>query len=148
MKSNRIIIPSTENELAAYYKLRYEVLRKPWGQDENSTKDEWENISIHVLMLGENGEAIAAGRLQLNPGSEGQIRSMAVKKEYRGQGLGSEILLFLEEKAREKYLTSIVLDARENAIPFYLNHGYVSKGPSYLLFNEIPHERMEKKLKK
>ncbi len=147
MKSKKIIIPSTVKELEAYYKLRFEVLRKPWGQVENSTRDEWENISIHVLMLDENEEAIAAGRLQLNPGNEGQIRSMAVKKEYRGLGLGSEILLFLEEKAKEKALTSIVLDARENAIPFYKKHGYVSTGPSYLLFNEIPHERMEKILK-
>ena len=146
MKSKTIIIPTTIIELDAYYKLRYEVLRKPWGQAEDSTKDEWEDISIHVLMLNKNGEAIAAGRLQLNPGSEGQIRSMAVKEEYRGQGLGSEILLFLEEKAREKDLSLIVLDARENAIPFYKRHGYISIGASYLLFNEIPHERMEKKL--
>ena len=136
MKSKTIIIPTTIIELDAYYKLRYEVLRKPWGQAEDSTKDEWEDISIHVLMLNKNGEAIAAGRLQLNPGSEGQIRSMAVKEEYRGQGLGSEILLFLEEKAdQHPYLLVQELSIAHSRFLGYPQHSPESNACQFLAFH-------------
>ncbi len=142
----KIIIPVTEDELELYYKLRFEILRKPWGQPENSVRDEWEENSFHVLMLDENGKAIATGRLQYNSESEGQIRSMAVAEEFRSKGLGSEILKFLEKHAIEKGIHNIILDARDNAVNFYLKNGYVVDGDSYVLFGTIPHFRMSKKI--
>ena len=140
----RIIEPITEQELEKYYTLRYEILRKPWNQPKASTKDEWENSSIHVLMLDVNDEAIATGRLQLNNVEEGQIRSMAVRADLQGKGLGSQIINYIEKKAKEKKLSYILLDGRINAVKFYENHGYKIIGDSYLLFGEIKHFRMRK----
>ena len=80
----KIIEPETEVELEKYFNLRYEILRKPWNQPVSSTKDEWEGQSIHVLMLDEKNEAVACGRLQLNPNEEGQIRSLAVRNDMVG----------------------------------------------------------------
>ncbi len=142
----RLIIPSTKKELKLYYDLRFEVLRKAWKQPKKSVKDEWENISLHVLMLNEEGEAIATGRLQINSNEEGQIRSMAVKENYRNYGLGTIVLHFLEEQALKKKLNRIILDARDKAVHFYEKNGYVSEGPSYTLFEEIPHVKMSKLL--
>lgn len=130
-----------------YYHLRYEILRKKWGQEESTTKDEWENKSLHVMMVDENDKAVATGRLQFNSGNEAQIRSMAVLDDYQGKGLGSEILKFLEREAINKNYTSIMLDARENAVNFYLKNGYSVEGDSYVLFGIIPHFKMIKKLK-
>lgn len=140
----RIIEPSTSEELEKYYRLRYEILRKPWSQPESTTKDEQEDISIHVLMLDEKDEAIATGRLQLNSEEEGQIRSMAVREDMQGKGFGSAIMNYIELKAKEKKLKEIVLDAREEAVPFYLKHNYQIDGDSYVLFNVIRHFRMKK----
>jgi predicted GNAT family N-acyltransferase len=140
----QIIVPSSEKDIAAYYKLRFEVLRKPWGQEEKTTRDEWENQSLHALMLDESGNAIATGRLQFNSDTEGQIRSMGVAEKYRGKGLGTLMLKFLEEKAAEKKFKSIVLDARDLAVKFYENNGYKIEGDSYILFDVIPHMRMTK----
>lgn len=142
----RIIIPVTEDELLSYYNLRYEVLRKPWGQPENSVRDEWEDQSLHVLMIDDAGKAIATGRLQYNSDIEGQIRSMAVAETFRGFGLGTQILKFLEQKAKEKNFSKIVLDARDNAVKFYGKNGYVIDGSSYTLFGVIPHFRMVKNI--
>jgi len=142
----KIIEPSTPDEFEKYYALRYEILRKPWGQPPTSTQDEWENISVHVLMLDKNEEAIAAGRLQMNNPEEGQIRSMAVRTDLQGKGLGSQVIDYIEQKAKEKKIKKIVLDARENAVRFYKRHGYKITADSYLLFGTIPHFRMEKKL--
>jgi predicted GNAT family N-acyltransferase len=140
----KIIIPQTEDEFQLYYKLRFEILRKAWGQKENTTRDEWEDQSLHVLLIDENGKGIATGRLQFNSDSEGQIRSMGVTEEYRGKGLGSIILKYLEERAREKNFRKIILDARDNAVDFYKKNGYEVEGDSYKLFNIIPHFRMGK----
>jgi predicted GNAT family N-acyltransferase len=147
MKLNfKIIEPETEEQLRKYYNLRFEILRKPWDQPRSSTKDEWENNSIHVLMLDEQDEAIAVGRLQLNSNDEGQIRSMAVRDDLQGNGLGSQIICYIEQKAKEKNLKHILLDARINAVKFYENHGYKVVGDSYLLFGVIPHFRMKKEM--
>jgi N-acetylglutamate synthase-like GNAT family acetyltransferase len=142
----KIFKPATEEHLEKYYDLRYEILRKPWNQPKASTKDEWENSSIHVLMLNEDNEAIAVGRLQLNSEDEGQIRSMAVREDMQGKGLGSQIIQYIEQKAKEKKLKHILLDARINAVKFYENHGYKIIGDSYLLFGVIKHFRMRKEI--
>ena len=142
----KIIEPKTEEELEKYFNLRYDVLRKPWNQPPSSTKDEHENISIHILMVDENNKAIACGRLQLNSRGEGQIRSMAVREEMQGKGLGKKISDFIEAKANELKRKTITLDARENAVKFYERCGYKVVGESYLLFGVIQHYRMEKNL--
>ena len=142
----KVFEPKSEEDLEKYYNLRFEILRKPWNQPPSSTKDEWENISIHVLMTDEKNEAIAVGRLQLNEGSEGQIRSMAVRTDMQGKGLGSSIIKFIEQKAAEKKLNHIILDSREHAVAFYEKHGYRIIGDSYLLFGENRHFRMRKEL--
>jgi N-acetylglutamate synthase-like GNAT family acetyltransferase len=142
----RIIEPKTEDELDKYFSLRYEILRKPWNQPKSSTRDEWENNSIHVLMLDENDKAIATGRLQLNSNDEGQIRSMSVRADSQGKGLGSQIIHYLERKAKEKNLTQLFLDARINAVKFYEKNGYKVIGDSYLLFGVIKHFKMRKEI--
>ncbi len=141
-----IIEPETTEDIAAYYQLRYEVLRKPWNQPEFTTKDQTEDKSIHVMMKDENGKTVAAGRLLLLNSSEGQLRSMAVHENYRGQGLGSKILRYIETKAKENNLSSIILDARAPAVHFYEKHGYAVYADSYVLFGVIPHFKMRKNL--
>jgi predicted GNAT family N-acyltransferase len=142
----KIIEAKTSDELEKYYELRYEILRKPWNQPVSSTKDEWEDQSIHILVLDNDNNAIACGRLQLNSKEEGQIRSMAVKTELQGQGFGKKLIKYIEDKASEMKLKRLVLDARENAIRFYESCGYKVTGNSYLLFGVIPHYKMEKDL--
>jgi len=144
--SYKIIIPQSEKEIEAYYKLRFEVLRKGWGQSESTTRDEWEDQSLHVLVIDENGNGVATGRLQYNSETEGQIRSMGVAEDLRGKGLGTQVLKFLEEMAREKKIKRLTLDARDNAVNFYKKNGYHVEGDSYTLFDIIPHFRMGKSL--
>ncbi|MCC7231863.1 MAG: GNAT family N-acetyltransferase [Bacteroidia bacterium] len=145
-KSYRIIQPLTEQEWAAYFGLRYEILRKPWNQPESSTTDESEDISVHFLCLDHNDNPAATGRLQINPGNEGQIRSMAVRQDLQRSGLGTFVLNALEKEAMNRGLSKIVLDAREYAVPFYLKNGYKKTRSSYVLFGVIPHFRMEKEV--
>lgn len=141
-----IIEPTTDEQWEQYYAIRYEVLRKPWNQPVSSTKDDTESLSQHFLVVDEIGNFVAAGRLQFNSAVEAQIRSMAVTKENQGKKIGSLLLNFLEEKAREKGIDKIILDARENAIEFYEANGYEIYEKSYLLFDTIQHYKMSKLL--
>ena len=137
--------PNSPKEFEQYFRLRWEVLRKPWGQPEGSERDNMENETIHAAAFAEDGEIIGAGRLQFNSDFEAQIRYMAVSKRVQGEGIGSAVLCYLEEQAEKKGAKTIVLDAREPAVPFYMKHGYEIVGVSYILFGEIPHKKMRKK---
>ena len=142
----KIIEPRSQEELEQYYGLRYEILRKPWNQPPSTNQDEWEHISVHLLMMDDKGKALATGRLQINSGEEGQVRSMAVRNEWQGKGLGKKMLQHIEHIAAERKLQRIVLDARQEAVGFYEKAGYAVIADSYFLFNTIKHYRMEKLL--
>ena len=141
------IEPKSPEEFRKYYNLRYEVLRKPWGQPIGSERDEGEETSIHRMIIDEKkGEVLAVGRLQFNSKDEAQIRYMAVADDLQGKGLGSQIISALEDVAQGKDIQRIILSARENALQFYKNNGYEIVKKTHLLFGEIQHWLMEKEL--
>ena len=143
----KIIEPSTSKEFKKYYNLRYEVLRKPWGQPMGSERDKREETSIHRMIVDENsGDVLAVGRLQYNSIDEAQIRYMAVADKFQGKGLGSQLISVLEDVARGKGIQRIILSARENALQFYKNNGYEIVKKTHLLFGKIQHWLMSKEL--
>ncbi len=137
--------PETLNEFKQYYDLRYRILRAPWGEPRGSEVDEIENQCFHILATS-NEKTIGVGRLQINSAAEAQIRYMAVEKSYEGNGIGRMIANALEQEARNKNIDTIMLDAREPAVGFYQKLGYKIEKKSYVLFNEIQHFRMVKRL--
>ena len=143
----KIIEPTTSEEFKKYYNLRYEILRKPWGQPPGYERDEGEETYIHRMIIdNKTGNALAVGRLQFNSTHEVQIRFMAVADDLQGKGLGRQIISALENVARGKGLQRIILSARENALQFYKSNGYGIVKKTHLLFGEIQHWLMEKEL--
>ena len=143
----KIIEPDSSAEFEQYYNLRYEVLRKPWLQPKGSEKDDGDKSSIHRMIIDEsNGKAVAVGRLQFNTSEEAQIRYMAVSDNYQLKGYGNIIVKTLEDIALNKGIRNIILQARENALKFYWKNGYEIIEKSYLLFDEIQHWLMVKKI--
>ena len=121
------------------------MLRKPLGMSKETLKDELEDESHHLIAVDKQKEIIGSGRLHFNNNKEGQIRYMAVSNTIQRKGLGSAIVSELETIAREKGIQEMVLNARENAISFYLSMGYKETGP-YESDTSIPHITMRKKL--
>ncbi len=137
--------PQTKKQFEEYYTLRWRLLRKPWNQQRGSEKDERENESIHIAaVIG--GKFIGVGRVHFNSKEEAQIRYMAVLDNYRGKGVGSQILGALEARARTKGAKYILLNSREAATGFYEKHGYKIIGSAHMLFGIIPHWKMKKEL--
>jgi predicted GNAT family N-acyltransferase len=140
----QLIEPKTNEDFESYYQLRWEILRKPWNQPPGSEKDELENNAYHLLIKDDNLFPVAVGRLHVEH-QIGIIRYMAVSTAHQKNGLGSLLLKNLENKAFNDFnCYSIQLNARENAIPFYLKNGYQVIKKSHLLFNTIQHYLMEK----
>ncbi len=135
--------PQTEEEFAAYYALRYEVLRKPWGAPDGTEKDKFEDDAIHAAAYVYS-QLAGVGRLHQINEREGKIRYMAVRDGYTGRGVGREILHYLEDLGYAYGVRVITLNARENAVSFYERHGYEILGEGPLLWGEIRHLRMRK----
>jgi predicted GNAT family N-acyltransferase len=137
--------PRSISEWTAYYDLRWRVLRAPW-QQQGPDRDETDDTSIHRMVCNQQGQVLAVARLHRVDSTTGQIRFMAVDAAQQRKGYGSLLLHALEQTARELGLETIILQARENAVPFYLRHGYQTREKTFLLFDEIQHYLMSKRL--
>ncbi len=144
--SVKIIEPQTLKEFEAYYLVRFNTLRKPWGQPWGSEKDLQEHESVHAMAIDNTGSVLGVCRLQYNSSTEGQLRFMGVTEDARGMGIGKLLLEYLEKKAKHSGATTMILQARENAVPFYLKCGYSTKEKTHLLWGEIQHYLMTKEL--
>jgi predicted GNAT family N-acyltransferase len=137
--------PITDTDWKAYYALRFSILREPWNQPLGSEVLPDEDQAIHAITI-ENGEVVGVARMHESASKQGQVRCVATATKAQGKGIGKAMMAYLEEKAIEKGWTEIVLEARENAVPFYQAIGYTIVAESYLLFGEIQHYRMQKSL--
>ncbi len=137
--------PDSEILWGQYYQLRYDVLRKPWQQAAGSEIDPSDDSpqTTHAAALV-NNELVAVGRLHLVDADTAQVRYMAVSPAHQGKGMGGKVLQHLENEGKKQGVKKIILQARENAINFYLRHGYTITGEGIVLFGVIPHKWMEK----
>ena len=139
--------PQNDDEFAAYYHFRWRMLRAPWGEPEGSEQDALEGDSFHLIAVNRQHRIIGCARLQANSPEEAQLRYMAVADDYQRRGIGRKLLAAMENRARQNGASRLVLDAREGARGFYERLGYRCEGKSYLLFGEIQHYRMHKRLR-
>src|SRR5438552_11589710 len=103
----------------ALLRVRYEVFVAEQSVPENMEVDVFDPQSRHALAEDEAGNAIGTGRLL----PDGHIGRMAVRREWRGGGVGSAILEWLIGLARERGYREVVLSAQTHAIPFYERFG-------------------------
>lgn len=143
---NTLRAPSSAEEFSQYYHLRWKILRKPWQQLLGSEQDQLEKQAIHRMVINDNNEVLAVGRLEKVTEQLGQVRFMAVDDKAQGEGLGQKIISALEHKASQLGMSEMCLNARENALGFYQKLGYENQGFSHTLFDEVKHYRMVKSL--
>jgi predicted GNAT family N-acyltransferase len=92
--------------------------------------DEQEHACVHIL--GEiDGEPFAAGRIRFTEGWA-KMERIAVRKAYRGRGLGGELLLFMLETARQLGARAFKLHAQTPVRAFYEKYGFQVRGDSFL----------------
>ena len=138
--------PQDAAEWEAYYDLRYRVLRAPWGQAKGSEQTPDEAQHQHFAYFDDTHKLHGVGRMDQVDAQTAQIRFMAVAESQQGKGIGKALIEEIESVSKEKGIQKIILHAREIALPFYQKLGYHLVEKSHLLFGEIQHFLMQKKL--
>ncbi len=118
--------------------IRFEVFVDEQKVTAESEVDEHDPRSIHAIAWA---DGVAAGCGRLLP--DGHIGRMAVRKPFRGQGVGAALLVHLIERARQRGDDQVVLSAQTHAIGFYEKFGFVVENAEYLDC-DIPHRDMRK----
>ena len=132
--NNKKVITIEPLKLEEYHKcsniwnMKAQPLAEKWREEIASG-----NRLVFVYKI--NGEFIGEGALVLDTGDPdytilGQcvyVSRMIVKKEYRGRGIGSEILEFLINKAKEMGFSEMTIGVdkdNETALHLYRKYGF------------------------
>jgi predicted GNAT family N-acyltransferase len=99
--------------------------------------------SVHFLATIES-EPVATARMRLFKDYV-KIERLAVRKEYRGKGIGKDMFAFVLKHISEMGYKKITLHAQAYLVNFYENFGFVKQGKKFLEVN-IEHYHMEKEI--
>ncbi len=120
--------PEEYQKCSNIWNMKAQPLAEKW-------KEEIESGNRFVFVYKINGEFIGEGALVLEtsdpdytiPNQRIYVSRMIVKKEYRGRGIGSEILEFLIRKAKEKGYSEMTIGVDKdnvNALHLYRKYGF------------------------
>ena len=145
MKLTSRLVDGT-GDLAEAFAIRVEVFCDEQGYRIDQELDELDRKpDTWHLILYLSGKPAATGRLY--PKGEGVmgLGRLAVRKMYRGRGLGARLVEELNRKAVSLGASLSQLDAQKRACGFYEKQGYHVCGEEHM-DGHVPHVLMEKKL--
>jgi GNAT superfamily N-acetyltransferase len=125
-------------------RLREAILRKPLGLvlTEKELADDALRQHFCAISYG-----LVVGTVSLKPLDEAtlQLKQMAVAENRRREGIGSRLLGYAEDWARDAGFLLLVLNARIGAESFYARFSYLAEGEPFDE-NTVPHIKMAKRL--
>jgi predicted GNAT family N-acyltransferase len=136
----------TQDDRDAAMRIRFEVFVDEQGVPAELEADEFDEAALHLLAANSiDGQPVGTARVLDKGGGVAKIGRVAVRKEYRGKGVGEALMRRAMEAARARGMTTAILDAQLPVIPFYERLGFVAEGP---IFDDagIPHRRMTRPL--
>ncbi|MDN6626222.1 MAG: GNAT family N-acetyltransferase, partial [Pisciglobus halotolerans] len=71
-----------------------------------------------------------------------KVQRVALLKEYRGKGLGIDLMNEIKQYAAKHNGNKLILDAQDHALPFYKKLGYTICSEGFMDAG-IPHHSME-----
>lgn len=138
------IIDYGTHEYRQMVKLRDDLLRKPLGL--TFTKEELEDEKENMLIAAFEDDDILGCCMLVEKDTEiARLRQMAVLNSLQGKGVGTAILQFAENLARDRGYKKIMMHARKNTTDFFEKSGYKITGIEFIELT-IPHYVMIKEL--
>ncbi|MEK5486203.1 MULTISPECIES: GNAT family N-acetyltransferase [Lysinibacillus] len=135
---------TTEEELQTAFDFRRHVFIEEQQVPEVEEYDEFDSLDApcdHILVYYKE-QPVGTGRLRIVEGY-GKLERICILEQYRKFGLGKEIIMGLEQIARDKGLTKAKLNAQSYAEGFYEKLGYQREGEEFMDCG-IPHILMKK----
>ncbi|MBR9859408.1 GNAT family N-acetyltransferase [bacterium] len=121
--------------------LREKVLRKPQGAF--FTVEELQKESNDIQVAGFIEGRVIACAVLVEEGAIYKMQRVAVSEELRNQKIGKKLLEFCNSYAIKNGISSIYCHARNTAVKFYSENGYIAEG-DYFDEDGIPHLKMRK----
>jgi predicted GNAT family N-acyltransferase len=137
----RIELLSWEAARSRASEIRFEVFVAEQGVPREIELDEHDPLCVHALALDETGFPVGTGRLL----PDGHIGRMAVRRAWRGRGVGGAILERLIDAARDRGEVEVALSAQVHALEFYRAYGFAEEGKPYVEAG-IAHQAMRRRL--
>lgn len=132
---------STAYQMLDAFLIRDTVFVHEQGVDMSEEHDDQDRHALHALAYVD-GHPVGTLRL-LRQGSAGTVGRFAVLKEYRGRGVGQELMAWVIRSARTLGLHRLHLHAQTHAAGFYRRLGFEVCGPEFMEAG-IPHVPMER----
>lgn len=121
--------------------LREDILRKPFGL--KYTEEELLEEKDHIQVVGITNDAVVATVVLVPEGLDCKMQRVVVDENLVNKGIGSKMMIFCEDYARENKFNSIYCHARDTTVNFYLRNRYIAEG-DYFEEDTIPHLKMRK----
>lgn len=117
-----------EEHLDELSQIEKETFSEPWSKE--SLRDELDNKNAYFIVAKQNEKVVAYVGLY-NICSEGYITNIVVREDYRGNSIGSELMLNILKFAQDNKLKFLTLEVRKSnklAVNFYNKFQFVSEG--------------------
>jgi predicted GNAT family N-acyltransferase len=130
---------SSKKDLEKAFAIRIRVFVKEQGVPQEIEMDRDDKRALHFLAI-ESSKAVGTARVVMRHGNA-KIGRMAVLKNYRGRGIGTQLLKRAIVTAKEQGAQKLYLHAQVPVIGFYEAMGFHYVGR---IFSEagIPHRKM------
>ena len=130
---------TTDDDFQRALKVRYEVYVIGQMVPLNEEVDEFEDESHHYLAVADD-KAVGAARWRVT--NEGhKLERFAVLDNYRGRGIGTELVKKVMEDVMNDSPKHIYMHAQIDAVPIYEKFGFIKKGDMFIE-SEIEHYLM------
>jgi len=125
-----VVVPADyETDYAAIRAVRFAVFVGEQAVPAELEMDERDTECFHVLAKDSAGSPVGTGRIDIADGC--RVGRMAVLAQWRGTGVGSEIIAALHEHARCEGHRRVWCHAQVAAREFYERAGYEAQGNTF-----------------
>lgn len=137
----RVRMADWEREREAMRAIRTPVFIVEQQVPQDIEWDDKDPLCVHALAMDADGTPIGTGRLA----PDGKIGRMAVLPDWRERGVGTAVLDFLLDCARQRGIKEVRLNAQSHALEFYVRHGFEAYDDEFVEAG-IPHRHMRRSL--
>ncbi len=129
-----------KDEIEKAFALRFEVFVDEQNVPADIELDGEDEIAVHII--AENDDVVVGCARVIFCDSQAHVGRLAVKKLYRGKGIGASICRFIIDIARERQCDCVWLNSQLHAVGFYEKLGFLPIGDTFREAG-IEHTRME-----
>ncbi len=145
MKTEVIRATETWQQAGAYY-VRIQGMAKQHGITLRREFDGHDTPDTKYIVITDDSFPVATCRLYGIDEKSAMIGRVVVLPEYRGKGLGSQVVCEAERWLRDLGFETAVVESRDVAVGFYKKAGYTVTGEKVIHGDTFDCIRMEKSL--